>query len=416
MATQSRQQKNSFNVPSREKTKQLYERHRAQYEIAQTRISRKIRNLITRNNLNAALRMRVKSFDSYFNKILRFYNAGRRDNIKIQDMIGIRVVCSFLGELDVIKRLLIEHFNVIEVESKGAKHSFREFGYDSIHLLIQLPEDTITNPIPHCAGVCEVQLRTKLQDAWAEVEHELIYKSDYSLLNEHLKRKLAALNASLTLSDIIFQEIRDYQKDRRQRDEKRRESIKDKIDAIESISRIDSLDLLDERQKEVLERDDDVYNGTLDRMIYDALEAHSKQEYDKALKIYSQIIRLKPEANVDSIIHNHRGMVYFVLSNYDKAIEDFNQAIQKNQSYARAYTNRGMAFRMLQKYNRALEDFSRAIELDRMQVDAYMGRAQIYFELGNFPKALEECNNTLNIDPEYNAAMRFKQLINTKIF
>jgi putative GTP pyrophosphokinase len=38
-----------------------------------------------------------------------------------------------------------------------------------------------------------VQLRTILQDAWAEVEHELIYKSDIKLPNASIRRKLAAL-------------------------------------------------------------------------------------------------------------------------------------------------------------------------------------------------------------------------------
>ncbi len=64
--------------------------------------------------------------------------------------------------------------------------------------------------------VCEIQLRTILQDAWAEVEHELVYKSDISLPNQSIRRKLASLNATLTLSDLIFQEIRDYQKEIRQ--------------------------------------------------------------------------------------------------------------------------------------------------------------------------------------------------------
>ena len=52
-----------------------------------------------------------------------------------------------------------------------------------------------------------------MQDAWAEVEHELVYKSDITLPNQSIRRKLASLNATLTLSDLIFQEIRDYQKE-----------------------------------------------------------------------------------------------------------------------------------------------------------------------------------------------------------
>jgi putative GTP pyrophosphokinase len=196
-------------IPSRAKTKRLYDRYRPQYERAQAIISRKIRRLLSDQGFNVITRFRFKTFDSYFNKVLKFYHEDRQP-LLIQDLIGVRVVASFLGDLDIIKDIICQNFDILEVDTKGSKHTFREFGYDSIHLQVKLPNDIVTHQIPYTDLVCEIQLRTKLQDAWAEVEHEVIYKSDSSLLNEQLKRKLASLNASLTLSDIIFQEIRDY--------------------------------------------------------------------------------------------------------------------------------------------------------------------------------------------------------------
>jgi len=76
---------------------------------------------------------------------------------------------------------------------------------------------------------CEIQVRTILQDAWAEVEHELIYKSKFLPFDQPLKRKMAALNANLTLSDIIFQEIREYQRQLNQELEKRRRQFLDSL-------------------------------------------------------------------------------------------------------------------------------------------------------------------------------------------
>ena len=391
----------------------LYERYRPQYEMAQGKVSRKIRKLLAQHGLNVSTRIRFKTFDSYFNKILRFFNEDRQPLV-IYDLIGIRIVASFLGDLDIIKDILVKNFDVTEIDTKGSKHSFREFGYDSIHLLLRLPKDLVTHQIPFTDLTCEVQLRTKLQDAWAEVEHEMIYKSDYSLLNEQIKRKLASLNASLTLSDIIFQEIREYQRERQDRDERRRRTIQEKINDIENIHGLDDKHepvLLDE-----IEEEEDFNNGSLDKLLFKALDAHARQDYDQALSYYNHILAANPENKVCSIISNHRGMVYFVQSNYEKAIEDFTRAIQTNPNNFRAYNNRGLAYRMLKKYDRALEDFEHSIEIDTTQSETYFGRAQVFFEMEDYVQALKDCNKVLNLSPNAQSALRFRQVIQAKLF
>ena len=80
-----------------------------------------------------------------------------------------------------------------------------------------------------CRHVVEVQVRTILQDAWAEVEHELIYKSHFRFPNsDSIRKKLAAVNASLSLADMIFQEIRDAQKEMARWGQERFQAMLDK--------------------------------------------------------------------------------------------------------------------------------------------------------------------------------------------
>lgn len=400
-------------IPSRAKTKRIYDRYRPQYERAQAKISRKIRRLLAENGFNVVTRIRVKTFDSYFNKVLKFYNENRHP-ISIQDIIGVRVIAPFLGDLDAIKELLRQNFDILEIDTKGSKHTFREFGYDSIHLQIKLPQDMITHKIPYTDLVCEIQLRTKLQDAWAEVEHELIYKSDASLLNEQLKRKLASLNASLTLSDIIFQEIREYQRERLERDEKRRRTIQEKVTAIENIHGYNKMDSPTEEPEPTLE--EELTNGSLDKLLFNALDAHAKQDYDTALNYYNRILAANPDDKVLSIISNHRGMVYFAQSKYELAIEDFTHAIQTNPKNFRAHNNRGLSYRMIKVFDRALEDFDRSLEIDATQAETYFGRAHVYFEMGDFPQALQDCNKVLDLQPELPSALRFRKVIQAKLF
>ena len=165
---------------------------------------------------------RVKSFNSYYKKLLRLKQkeiAQSKSLVYLTDMMGIRMICAFLEDINLGLEQIKQIFEIKEVEVKGAEKKFSEFGYESIHVLIKIPESCI----PKLEGkykdllpitdeiVCEIQIRTILQDAWAEVEHELIYKTEFNPFDIPLRRKLASLNASLTLADITFQEIRDYQ-------------------------------------------------------------------------------------------------------------------------------------------------------------------------------------------------------------
>ena len=93
-------------------------------------------------------------------------------------MMGIRIICAFMEDINKVQKQVSANFSVREIEKKGAEQSFREFGYESVHILVDIPEDCLpvnnASPVLPEDTVCEIQIRTILQDAWAEVEHELI--------------------------------------------------------------------------------------------------------------------------------------------------------------------------------------------------------------------------------------------------
>ena len=178
-------------------------------------LSSEIQRILEREGIHVTVRARLKSFESYYRKLIgKLNNTRLRDgNMKVNDLLGIRVICPFQGDLTNAENALKRDFTVLEVEHKGRDQSYREFGYDSTHLLLRVPEHILGSlKIESGDFVCEVQVRTILQEAWAEIEHELVYKAELTPLDEPLKRKLASLKATLTLSDNIFQEIRDYQR------------------------------------------------------------------------------------------------------------------------------------------------------------------------------------------------------------
>jgi len=394
----------------RARARRQYDRIRPQAEAVLRRLNRRIRSLLAKAGINANCKYRLKTFDSYFEKVLRQHNR-KTGRVALTDLLGMRIICPFLSDLDETERLLKEAFAVLESERKGSRHSFREFGYDSVHLLIQLGPNDLAQIVPHASRVCEVQIRTILQDAWAEVEHEIIYKGGRSLLNESIKRKLAALNATLTLSDITFQEIREYQREIQQRGDRRRETLQEKIADLDSISILESVPAPTAPPADYRPLFPVKPEGTLERLIFDALDAHGRGQFDDAIRIYSRILKMNPPDSVRAVIHNHRGMAWFVLSQYQRALRDFSRVVELDAANTRGYNNRALAYRMLGRHQKALADLDRSLELDPFQMDPYYIRALTHHTLGDSASALSACERALNLQPDFAPAVRLKTII-----
>jgi putative GTP pyrophosphokinase len=361
---------------------------------------------------------RIKSFESYFKKYIRYLKNGPCDNpLQVNDLIGIRIVCPFLEDLSATEELLKKKFDVIEVERKGGDHTFREFGYESIHLLIAIPQDIIEKHKIPTSEIAEIQIRTILQDAWAEVEHELVYKAEFTPFDNPLKRKLAAVNASLSLADIIFQEIRSYQRALNGQLEQRRDSFFRKIE--ESTDAILFTDEKDGGQSDLSYQTD--WHGTqipsnvsIDELLLDALYAHNKHQFDKAIAVYTVILDMNPDVAVRSLIHKHRGMAYFARSHYEKAIEDFSASLELDPlSYKAAYYE-GVVCSVLRRYPQAVNAFNRALEINPYQAYCFYRRGQAYFHLGDYPQALGDCEAALALE-SFEAGQKFRDLLLNKL-
>jgi putative GTP pyrophosphokinase len=366
-----------------------------------------------------AIKTRLKDFDSYFEKYIRILNNGPGNDEKptITDLIGIRIVCPFMEDIDIVSSILTKLFVVVEVEKKGSR-SFKEFGYESTHILVAIPEEFIEKHGDCGCDVAEIQIRTILQDAWAEVEHELVYKADFTPFDEPMKRKLAAINANLSLADIIFQEIRTYQRQLNDEFGKRRYSFFKKIeDATDSFLFIpESLSQAgdDRRDRRAFSWAAKV-NGSMDDLLLKALNAHNDGQFAEAIYFYSRILEMNPDCSVRALVYKHRGMANFARSRYDEAIEDFSQSLALDpKSYKSAYY-RGLVRAVLQQYSEAVDDYTLSLEKNPYQHFCLYRRGQAYYHLGDLPQALADCEAALVLNPDSQTARQFLATLRNKL-
>ncbi len=119
---------------------------------------------------------RVKEISSLVRKLesrgLPVTTESARDNIT--DIAGIRVVCNYLEDIEVVASLLLRQADVKLLKRKDYIESPKENGYRSLHLVVAIPvflTDKVEN-VP-----VEIQLRTIGMDMWASLEHKLRYKN-----------------------------------------------------------------------------------------------------------------------------------------------------------------------------------------------------------------------------------------------
>ena len=420
---------------SRTVLEQRYAQARPVYEKYLEDFSARLLALLRESGIRFTLKQRLKKFDSLFEKILRKakYLGSRQGRgspseedesgfVVIPDLIGMRVICPFGEDTVHVEDMIRTHFEVAERERKGEEYSPREFGYEAVHLVVKLSGETDVAGSLQKEILCEVQLRTILQDAWAEVEHELLYKAEFTPFDEPIRRRLAAANASLSLVDTIFQEIRDYQRRLQEELHKRRETIAQKINTELPLPEEPLLPGASEPAAPGAESPAGGSGGFAaslvevnDTLLLEALTAHNNRRYQDAIAIYSQLLARRPKNSLKAIIYIHRGMAFFGSSRYDEALADFTSAIQIDEKNVRAYYYRGVVYRFLRDIRHTLADFDRCVDIDPYQFDAVFARAQVYFNLGDYIMAGEDCRRALALRPDDERANRFLDIIKDRM-
>ncbi|MBW1784589.1 MAG: hypothetical protein JRL30_28075 [Deltaproteobacteria bacterium] len=147
----------------------------------------------------------------------------------ITDLAGVRIIAYFPSDVDSIVPLIEKEFNMDSMHSMDKRLSSNPaiFGYASIHFVVEfrpeivkLPEYALFDKMK-----CEIQVRTILQHAWAEIEHDIVYKSPGEI-PFRVRRRFACLAGLLEIADREFESLRQDEMAVRQAIESRIKKVK----------------------------------------------------------------------------------------------------------------------------------------------------------------------------------------------
>jgi len=134
-------------------------------------------NVRYRRNPIVSINTRLKQMASIVEKMQRIGVPFSTENVEkhLNDVAGVRVVCSYLDDVYALAEALIGQDDVTLLRTKDYIKEPKPNGYRSLHLIVSLPvffADQKKNM------KVEVQIRTVAMDYWAELEHQLKYKQE----------------------------------------------------------------------------------------------------------------------------------------------------------------------------------------------------------------------------------------------
>src|SRR5437879_834192 len=202
----------------RRKAVESYQARRHIYELFTFEIERILKVALTRQNIKvASIVGRAKDVESFGKKASKLSplnpDLPKYDDPinEITDLAGVRVITFFPKTIDEVDKIINAEFWIRDKSDKADTLKLEErFGYQSVHYLVSLNSDrtSLSEYAQYKDLIAEIQVRTVLQDAWAEIEHDIQYKSSETIPSS-IRRRFMSLAGLLEIADREFQAIQD---------------------------------------------------------------------------------------------------------------------------------------------------------------------------------------------------------------
>ena len=209
-----------INVPDMVQVPEMWVDQARQFQQAMMRYTCAIREVKTKlevlndelsvknqRNPIEMIKSRVKKPKSIVEKLQRrgFEISLESMEKNLDDVAGIRIICSFLDDIYEVADMLIRQDEVKVIAVKDYIQNPKPNGYRSYHMIIEIPVFFSDSKKPIRV---EVQIRTIAMDFWASLDHQLKYKKSFIDDNGEISEELKQCAEVIAGTDVKMLEIR----------------------------------------------------------------------------------------------------------------------------------------------------------------------------------------------------------------
>ncbi|MGE7094476.1 GTP pyrophosphokinase [Lysinibacillus sp. NPDC048646] len=161
--------------------------------------------------------IQIHSISSRSKEVKSFLNKAMKEKYKnpleeIHDLAGIRIITFVRSDVEKISNIIKRTFSIDNENSidKGAELGIDKVGYRSVHFVAEMTEDRLrlADYQRYTGMKFEIQVRTIMEHAWADLSHDRNYKFNGVLPNEKdIKRRFSLIAATIELLDRQFDEL-----------------------------------------------------------------------------------------------------------------------------------------------------------------------------------------------------------------
>jgi Zn-dependent protease with chaperone function/Tfp pilus assembly protein PilF len=138
----------------------------------------------------------------------------------------------------------------------------------------------------------------------------------------------------------------------------------------------------------------ETYQDSLNSRAYEHLQ---NREFDKAIKDYTELLRIKP-GYIKALYG--RGDAYYYNENFELAIADYTDIIKIKPNEFDAHNTLGVIYYAVGEFDQAIAAFTATLELKPDYLEALDNRATVYAKKGEYSRAIADWEAILQIDPE----------------
>jgi ppGpp synthetase/RelA/SpoT-type nucleotidyltranferase len=233
--------------------------------------------------------------------------------LEITDLAACRIIVFTTNDVKYVCDLIKTTFDIKQEYDLGEIRSeTADFGYKSVHFLVSLDKERCRlNDFKKFTGfICEIQVRTILQHAWAEMEHDIQYKGVHDVPKQ-LKHKFRALAGLIEIADREFTAIQEE-------DNKLKQAIHN------SVSNDINAHALVAIETEYTGSSGSSKNISAPiKALNRVRELIANGKYDEAIKAFDENIKQTPKAHTQYL---GRAKIKFLLGDTSGALRDIGYA------------------------------------------------------------------------------------------